>query len=678
MAASGPEGTVHSAQGGGWVLCEQAGGGRPGATIAHLVNRAAAHSPGCDIAVAFGIAVSSPGWEQALRDAALAESTAATVSAMPVSAAGGREGESAALEEALRAGRGAILAGSGPADPLPLVPRVSLVTGPLVYIVRAAFDLLGGMDEGLSSSTAAVADLGLRAREQGLANLATTAVLVASDRSVLLDDDDRAELTRRFTVLWDATADPPTGALERAAVLTRLAVERKLDVTVDARALGAATGGTHTYTFELLRALDATGEVRVRALFAESIPAELAELENTTAITYREALDGVQASDLVHRPQQVFSVDDLNLLQPLGHRLVITQLDLIAYHSPNYFPDVEAWRRHVRATRVALDAADLVLFLSDHARRDAEREDLIDRERTAVVALGVNPVTAAEESVRPAGLEGRDEPFLLCLGSDYAHKNRPFALELTAALRRVGWPGILVFAGGHVEHGSSALVERAILNRDSDLAGSVVDVGAVSEPERRWLMAHARAVAYPTVLEGFGLIPMEAAAAGAPCLFAAQSSLGELLPADLATLDRWDPRRSALAVLPLLADGAARAANVSAIREAIRAYTWERCAHLTLEAYRATLSTRARLSARAAWEAHARELEIVRLDSAVGDLQRRLDDFSDDAVELVGPHGLLSAADQRALLALASRRLLRRTLFAALQSGYRVLHRPHG
>ena len=39
---------------------------------------------------------------------------------------------------------------------------------------------------------------------------------------------------------------------------------------------------------------------------------------------------------------------------------------------------------------------------------------------------------------------------------------------------------------------------------------------------------------YPTVQEGFGLVPFEAARAGVPCLFAAQTSLAEVLPREAA------------------------------------------------------------------------------------------------------------------------------------------------
>jgi len=650
-------------------LATEAGAGE---TISHVTNRAAAHNAGADLALVLETLQLPDGWLEDLRTCAEAESTTATVSVLP---GGMVEGERIE-EEILRAGPVELdRDGAGS-------PRVSLVGGPLVYVTRAAFELLGGLDEGLRTSAAAVADFGLRARERGLANLLSSELLVPAQGTARLSDEDRAELGRRFPSLWQAAHDPPSAAAERSLAVARMAF-RRLSVTIDARSLGAHTGGTQVYTLELIRSLAATGEVRIRALVGpdSEVAPQLEDLDETSVITYEQALSVTDQTDLVHRPQQVFTVDDLELLRPLGHRLLITHLDLIAYHNPTYFPDVAQWQRHVRATRIALAAADHVLFFSAHALRDAEREDLVNPERASVVALGVEERPPGDEAMeRPPALADRDEPFLLCLGADYAHKNRPFALELTAELRRGhDWPGLLVLGGAHVEYGSSATAERLVLERRPELAGAVYDVGPISDPERRWLMAHTQALLYPTVLEGFGLVPFEAAAAQVPCLFAGQSSLAELLPAELATLDGWNLERSGARAAQLLTDEAARRRHVQGLRRACEDYRWDVCAERTIEAYRRTLLSRSRSSARQAWEAQEREREIVRLDQGVHDLEARVrsltDSLGEDALGLVGPDGLLSREDQRALLALVARPALRRPLLASTRAGYRLARR---
>jgi glycosyltransferase involved in cell wall biosynthesis len=660
------------------VICRLSDEAGAGETIAHVAKRAATRSPGADLALVLGDLELPDGWLERLRDAAASESTTATVCPLP-----GLGDSGQAPHDATLLGIATVLDVHGPS------PRTQLVSGPCVFVSRAAFDLLGGMDESLTTSASAIADFGLRAWRRGLANLSTGELIVPSTPVATLTEADRVELAHRYPTLWQAAQFPASAAAERSLILSRTAL-RKLSVTIDARSLGTRAGGTQVYTLELIRALAATGDVHIRALIGPDAEAaaQLEGLEGTSLLTYEQALESVAETDLVHRPQQVFTVDDLDLLRPLGRRLVITHLDLIAYHNPIYFPDLAHWQRHVRATRIALAAADHVLFFSSHSLHDAEREDLVEHHRTSVVPLGVDlDPEPSGPTAAPRLLKDRTEPFLLCLGTDYTHKNRPFAIELIAALRQnFGWRGVLVLAGAHVAHGSSRAEEQHLLEGRYELGDAVIELGPISDSERGWLMKRARALVYPTVLEGFGLVPFEAAAAGIPCLFASQSSLAELLPPELATLDGWNLERSSTLAARLLTEESARGRHVEALRDASREYSWELCARRTIEAYRETLASPAISSARQAWEAMDREREIVRLDQGVQDLVASIDalhariqtiteDFGADGLALVGPDGLLSRADQRALLALAIRPALRRPLFASARAAYRLARR---
>src|SRR5204862_464609 len=80
---------------------------------------------------------------------------------------------------------------------------------------------------------------------------------------------------------------------------------------------------------------------------------------------------------------------------------------------------------------------------------------------------------------------------------------------------RHGWDGVLVFAGPTVPYGGSKRQEAQFLSAHAHLATSVLDLGPVTEAEKDWLFARAALVAYPSVLEGFGLVPF--GAGGRPC-----------------------------------------------------------------------------------------------------------------------------------------------------------------
>jgi glycosyltransferase involved in cell wall biosynthesis len=384
--------------------------------------------------------------------------------------------------------------------------------------------------------------------------------------------------------------------------------------------------------------------------------ARLAGLPRLSLTDYRGVAGG---ADVVHRPFQLSNAGDLTFLRGLGERLVLTQQDLIAFHNPAYFPTPEAWEAYRELTRLSLATADRVVFFSADARDDALAEELVDLGRAAVVHLGVDhPGRAAGDEAPPPGAQAlatRDSPALLCLGTDYHHKNRLFALRLLERLMNAhGWDGMLVFAGPTVAHGSSREHEAEFLSAHPELGASVLDVGAVSEAEKDWLFRRAALVLYPSVREGFGLVPFEAAAHRVPCLWAPGGALSELLPDDAAGILPWDEAHSAERALALLQDESARTCNLQAIDAAGSGLTWDATATRLLDVYRATADTPAVAG------------------PAAG---ASLASLGEDAARLVGPGGELPEDVYRPLLALATRRRIAEPVFGALKLGYRASQR---
>jgi hypothetical protein len=278
--------------------------------------------------------------------------------------------------------------------------------------------------------------------------------------------------------------------------------------------------------------------------------------------------------------------------------------------------------------------------------------------------LGAENLEPVSEAVdRPHGVP--DGSFLLCLGADYAHKNRPFAIELLAALHELGWQGSLVFAGTHVAHGSSDVAERRLVRTHSELEPVIVDLGPIGEPQRRWLFANARALLYPTLYEGFGLIPLEAAQAGLPCLFAAQASLVEVA-GEAATLVPWDAGASAAAVVLLLRDGSARERHLEQLRS-LAIPPWRTIAERLLSVYRQAMAAPPSGAAPHVWQELDRERFIVSLDEDIKKLKAIAQDYQvaynslearvSTGLPLIDEGGLLTREQQRGLMRLASRRL---------------------
>jgi glycogen synthase len=123
--------------------------------------------------------------------------------------------------------------------------------------------------------------------------------------------------------------------------------------------------------------------------------------------------------------------------------------------------------------------------------------------------------------------------------------------------------------------------ERAFLQYRPRLSSRYVNLGRVSDAELRWLYRNTTLVVFPSLYEGFGLVPFEAAAAGTPCVYACRSSVGEYLPPEGALLDLSDVAESARRIASMLDGSLNRDEIVRAIRRAGESLTWSR----TAEAY---------------------------------------------------------------------------------------------
>ena len=564
------------------------------------------------------------GWLGRLRDAARADSLIAT--ARPLSGAQ-LDAPASILDSTLS-----------------LRPRVDPPTADTgcVYIRRSALALVG-------------------AAEQGLFERCTLAGLV----HVLAGD---------LVVGPGEPVAPDSEPVARALSAARRAVHA-LSLVIDARLASGHSAGTRVHIAQLVRALAGSGRARVRVVADGAARAALPAIDGVEVIGESEAI--ASPGDVVHRPLQVFGGWELVSLQRMAERVIVTHHDLIGYRNPSYFASPADWEEHRRVTRSALALADHVVFVSAHAREDALAEDLVEPGRASVVHNGVDHVVAGAvrapaapapaapaapapaDPAAPAALAAlpAETELIVCLGADYRHKNRVFALRVAEQLTGAhGWNGRLVFAGAHVGTGSSAADEAELLARVPSLRECVVDLGPVSDGERMWLLQRAGLVLYPSVYEGFGLVPFEAARAGVPCMWAAGTALSELLGDEPAPIAAWDPDAVALHALRLLRDPDARGPNVARIEAAAAALTWDAAAGELIALY-------------------GRTCDAPRSRASAYERDQTGQALSEDALRLLGRGGALPAELERPLLALATHPAVGRPVLGVIRLGYELAMR---
>jgi GT2 family glycosyltransferase/glycosyltransferase involved in cell wall biosynthesis len=648
------------------------------------VNSAFAAAAPADMVLLNSDCVVADGWLEGLRRAAHSDQLVASASALTnhgtILSVPERNRPLPGLpqDQDLRHVAGAVLDQS-----LRLYPHLPTAIGHCVYVRRHALELVGDFDLCFSPGYGEEVDFSQRCLLHGLVHVAADDVFVLHRSGASLGEDGEVNPLREaheqiidarypyYQRAQTAASEAEFGPLPRALATARRAIGG-LTVTIDARCLGPIVTGTQVHTLEVIRALSRTDRLGIRVIVPPDIGSDakrqLAELDHVETMPHTDVHPAMGKSDLAHRPYQVSNANDLLVLRCSGQRTVITHQDLIAYRNPGYFPGYPQWERYQRLTRQALALADGVVFFSHHSALDALKEDMVDPERARVIYIGVDHTSSATPipARRPPATEALGErPMLLCLGTDFRHKNRVFALRLLEALReRHGWEGVLVLAGPRVSEGSSAGEEAAYLATRPDLAHTVVTLPAVSEAEKAWLLERSSAVLYPTTYEGFGLMPFEAAAHDRPCLFAAQTALAETLPAELATLVPWDPEVSAERVLGLLSAPDAAAAQVRAIRSAGARHTWQSTGESLVDAYVAAASSPARDAARLAGDLARIEAEREEIERKYNELWQGL---TPDMRALLIPDTSLSPSTVHSLATVARRPLLRRFLLAPVQ-----------
>jgi glycosyltransferase involved in cell wall biosynthesis len=354
-------------------------------------------------------------------------------------------------------------------------------------------------------------------------------------------------------------------------------------------------GGIGRYTRELLRALMRVDEANsYRLFYAAAAPHHSLPPLNARTLVRRLPFHDIWLARLWHR-----------LRLPVPVETVLGSLDV--YHSPDFtlpptrarslltVHDLSFVRDPDSASPGLRDYLNAVVprsvARSDHVLVDstATKQDLVDLYRTpvdkiTVLYCGVEP--AFKPVVEPAVLDyvrnkykiGRN-PFILAVSTLQPRKNY---VRLLQAFARLTDPDLrLVFAGGK----GWLFTEIFATVRDLQLSERVVFAGFVADDDLPALYSAARALAYPSLYEGFGLPMLEAMACGTPVVASTASSLPEVAGDAALLVDPFDVDALAHALDLAHSDTRIRARLIRLGRFRATRFRWDDSARQLLQLY---------------------------------------------------------------------------------------------
>lgn len=231
---------------------------------------------------------------------------------------------------------------------------------------------------------------------------------------------------------------------------------------------------------------------------------------------------------LVCRWQKVKAVVEPAHFGPFNLPASIKRITVIHDLTPLLFPQYH--RLYGRSLQKLflpriLRRADKILTVSEHSKKDINKQFPFTTPKTKVIYPGRDPFFYPDHSPKVLKKFGVDYPFFLSVGTIEPRKNLVLLIKaFERYCKLVNSETFLVIAGGKgwkSEKFFEALEQHPFRKK-------IRFVGRVSKEDLRVLYSHSIALIYPSIYEGFGLPILEAYSCGTAVICSNSSSLPEV------------------------------------------------------------------------------------------------------------------------------------------------------
>jgi glycosyltransferase involved in cell wall biosynthesis len=218
----------------------------------------------------------------------------------------------------------------------------------------------------------------------------------------------------------------------------------------------------------------------------------------------------------------------------------------------------------------SLARADRIVSISQATHRDLLRFFPLSRTKASVVLCGYKRICA----VPPESMDLPDS-YLLFAGILKPRKNVLRIFEAFAQIAKDVPECALVVAGNP----AGPYYERlAGFAREAGLSERIRFAGHLTDAQLSYAYQHARALIFPTLIEGFGFPILEAMDCGTPVVTSNRSSLSEVAGAAAVLVDPYDTASIAGGMREVATDSALRARLAERGRARAAEFSWQKSA----------------------------------------------------------------------------------------------------
>jgi glycosyltransferase involved in cell wall biosynthesis len=228
--------------------------------------------------------------------------------------------------------------------------------------------------------------------------------------------------------------------------------------------------------------------------------------------------------------------------------------------------------------------SEVIVTISENSKKDIVKYLGIPENKILVIyeasrfSLGTNQI---EPDLNIFNKHRIKKDYILSVASFLPHKNLNRLIESYALLMN-NIEHQVVLTGMNL-HGMNLVKE--MVRKKNVAADRVIFTGYVSEAELIALYQNASLFVLPSLFEGFGLPLLEAMSLGCPVAASSRTSIPEVVGDAGVLFEPEDPKAMADAIYSILSDANLRDRLIDKGYKREKAFTWEKTARETLEAY---------------------------------------------------------------------------------------------